>query len=170
MNRHTMPRQRPHRSEQSVATPSEFLQAAKDFLGIDEFSIDLAASDENAVCADFLTEAVVSLAYPWATVISAGRWAWLNPPYTHIGPWVQKAYEESRKLRSYGGIAVLVPASTGANWWRDWVHMRACVLLLNGRITFVGHTGPYPKDLALLVYSRKYSPGYDVWSWKREQT
>jgi hypothetical protein len=42
---------------------------------------------------------------------------------------------------------------------------RKVVPLLNGRITFVGETMPYPKDCCLLVYGPDVAPGYDVWSW-----
>lgn len=92
-------------------------------------------------------------------------WNWLNPPFGDLRPWVQKAYQESRLGAR---TSMLVPAGVGSNWWRDWVHGKARVLLLNGRITFVGHKQPYPKDCALLLYEPNVIPGYEVWAWPNE--
>ena len=161
------PRQKPGRSEQEVRTPPEFLTAVKCLLGTKGFGIDLAASKENATAPSYFTEDDDSLNIDWAGYIGISAWAWLNPPYAHIEPWVKKAAKERRHLSNYAGIAMLVPASTGANWWRDYVDRTAHVLLLNGRLTFVGHTAPYPKDCALLLYSLQHPPSYEVWSWAK---
>jgi hypothetical protein len=93
-------------------------------------------------------------------------WNWLNPPFSDLRTWVQKALEESRQGAH---TAMLVPAGVGANWWRDWVHTKARVLLLNGRITFVGHNQPYPKDCALLLYEPNVIPAYETWTWMDER-
>lgn len=152
-----MPRQRPGRSEQVVCTPVVFLQAVKARLGIDTFAVDLAASKENTVARRFYSKASNALVQPW----TFDGFNWLNPPFGDLAPWVQKAYEESRKGAR---TAMLVPAGVGANWWRDWVHEKASVLFLNGRITFVGHDDAYPKDCALLIYAG-HQPSYEIWSW-----
>jgi hypothetical protein len=57
---------------------------------------------------------------------------------------VKKAHEEMIKGAR---TAMLVPAGVGANWWRDHVHNKAHVLLLNGRIMFVGHHAAVPERL-----------------------
>jgi hypothetical protein len=44
-----------------------------------------------------------------------------------IAPWVERAWTR----KPLGAQTVLVPASIGANWWRDFVHQRALVLALN---------------------------------------
>lgn len=97
-------------------------------------------------------------------------WAWLNPPYANIRPWVARAYGQSRGFttmrRKGANIAMLVPAGVGANWWRDYVDKKAMVWFLNGRLTFVGCETCYPKDCALLLYGPDVAPGYDVWHWQ----
>lgn len=154
-----MPKQQPGKSEQEVETPGDFLQAVKGKLGTKYFSIDLAADEENAVSGQFYSERDNALIQDW---VYAG-WAWLNPPYADIHPWVEKANHES-KLGAH--VAMLVPASVGSNWWADHVHEQAYVLFASPRITFVGHTSPYPKDLALLLYTPFGASGYDTWRWK----
>jgi phage N-6-adenine-methyltransferase len=155
------PKQKPGRSKQDYGTPPEFLEAVKQRLGIAEFSIDLAASADNAVTWRHMTAEQDALtAWSW---FSGPGWNWLNPPYATIGPWVQRAWEEWNGSTS-AATAVLIPAAVGSNWWRDWVHEKARVLFLNPRLTFVGCKDPDPKDCALLLYGLPY--GYEVWTWK----
>lgn len=161
------PKQKPGRSKQDYWTPPEFLDAVRKTLGVHEFDVDLAADDGNAIALEYFT--AQNSAFDAQTWRFASGWNWLNPPYSAIGPWVERAYLEARDNRAK--TAVLIPASVGANWWRDWVHNKALVLFLNGRLTFVGCTAPYPKDCALLLYDpflvREGMTYYDVWSWAR---
>lgn len=156
----TMPRQKPGRSKQDFRTPPVFLDAVKRRLGIEAFSIDLAATPTNAVASTYYTVADNALVQPW----TSDGVAWLNPEFADIGPWVQRAAEQAALGAK---IAMLVPAAVGSNWWRDHVHHKCFVLLLNGRLTFVGHTQPYVKDCCLLLYGPPYGIGYAVWPWMR---
>lgn len=155
-----MPAQKPATSEQVVATPLDFLSKVKIRLKVDDFVMDLAASGDNTVTYNgWYTEKENSLIQNW----NYDGWCWLNPPYSDISPWTIKAWEESRKGAH---IAMLVPASVGSNWWRQHVDNKAYITFLNGRITFVGHTKPYPKDLALLLYAPFLEGGSCIWRWK----
>lgn len=165
-----MPQQKPGRSKQDYRTPPEFLDAVKRKLEITGFDADLAADDANAVSDLYFTKDDSAFDAPtW----KFGRgWNWLNPPYSAIGPWVARAFDAM--AHEQANTAVLIPASIGANWWRDHVHGKAMVLALNGRITFVGCDTGYPKDCALLLYSPfEYSCinggdwPYDIWSWTK---
>lgn len=161
----SMPLQKPGKSKQDHQTPPEFLNAVRHYLGIKDFAIDLAANDANHVTETYYTPEENALVCDWADWCR-DTWAWLNPPFADIAPWVEKAYTEARRG---GKIAMLVPASVGANWWRDWVHEKTPVLFLNGRITFVGQADAYPKDCALILYQPPpvlpVRPHYDVWTW-----
>jgi phage N-6-adenine-methyltransferase len=150
----TQPVQKPGRSRQTYATPIEFVTAVRRHLGIENFAIDLAADETNTVASRYFDEAMDSLSLPWDELWEG--WAWLNPPFSHIGPWAKKCAECRQK------VAFLVPAGVGANWFRDYVDGRAKVLLLNGRICFDGKD-PYPKDCILALYG--VTPGYEVWTW-----
>lgn len=161
----TMPAQKPGKSVQEVQTPPEFMNAVRNLIGISEFFTDLAASPENAQASAYYTKEMDALTKEWH-VLKSG-WLWLNPPYADIEPWVQKAFIECVKGAK---IAVLVPASVGSNWWADWVDGVCSVYFVKGRVTFVGHKSPYPKDLALLLYRRPDITGYQMWDWKKELT
>jgi len=118
----------------------------------------LAASPENAQAPCYLTKAQDSLSQPWDEYVVGDEWAWLNPEFNDIAPWAEKCATSRVK------VAMLVPASVGSNWFRDFVHGHCVVCLLNGRLTFVGETQPYPKDCLLCLYGKP--PCYVVWSWK----
>lgn len=161
----TMPKQKPGNSKQDYQTPPEFLAAVRNRLRIENFYLDIAASAENAVCDNYLTEEddALSSVRTWQPLDGYGGWAWLNPPYAHIEPWVAKAAKEAQRGAH---IAVLVPASVGADWWRDWVEPFAYQSYLNGRLKFVGVKDYYPKDCALLLYTPWQYMGHEIWNWR----
>lgn len=77
------------------------------------FSIDVAASAENAKCDRFYTRADDGLSKSWA-----GERVWCNPPYSVIRPWVEKAWSEV----DADVVAMLLPANrTELGWWSDLV-------------------------------------------------
>jgi phage N-6-adenine-methyltransferase len=125
------------------------------------FTLDAAATAENTklpkFCRDGLTES-------WQ-----GERVWCNPPYSHIEPWVEKAWREILQ----GGcecVVMLLPANrTEQGWWqrhvedtRDRLHANGhlTVRFLAGRIRFdrPGWTKPAKGDrppfgLCLLIWS-----------------
>ena len=155
------PAQRPHRSEQLVETPADFLEAVTDRFGHLEF--DLACSEENKKAEHgFNFPDINALTTTWSACST--NLCWLNPPYEDIESWVKKCSVESTAFTS-GRILLLVPASVGSEWFRKYVHGHAYVLALSPRLKFVGHTSSYPKDLMLCIYGGKV-PGFNCWRWK----
>lgn len=160
-----MPKQKPGKSEQDVGTPIRFLDAVRELLRIQQFSVDLAASSTNHVCEPYITKEQDSFQQAWHQLTGHNcgfGWGWLNPEYADIYPWVQKAWEESR-LGAY--VAVLVPAAVGAQWWHDYVRGKGYAIMLRSRIQFIGHTAGYPKDLALILYAPYLAGGETTWRW-----
>ncbi len=51
------------------------------------FTLDVAASDRNAKCSRYFTFTQDGLRQSWA-----GERVWCNPPYSRIGPWIDKAW------------------------------------------------------------------------------
>lgn len=161
------PAQQPGKSKQDYTTPRELLTAVKRRLHIrEDFCVDLAASKENAVCDFYYSEedSAFDESNYWHWRESEGQWAWCNPPFADISPWVEKAAHEAKHGAN---IVMLIPASVGSNWWRDWVEPYAYQVFLNGRLTFGGCSDPYPKDTALLLYTSWGFRGTEVWDWKK---
>ena len=151
------------RSVQVVGTPPALLDAVQRRFGV--LTWDLAATPENAVAPDWFTEADDALARPWPRE----GVLWLNPPFANIAPWAAKCSEWLKAgPRASSVLLFLVPASTDANWWAAYVSGSARVLSLCPRVTFVGHTTPFPKGLALCVYDPRFpvQPALvEPWRW-----
>lgn len=115
------------------------------------FTMDAAAKPWNAKVPLFLDRC--GLTRSWH-----GEVVWLNPPYSNIAAWLEKAYHEGRNGAT---VVCLVPASPDRHWWSDWVEGKAVVRLLtratlpSGRVHFVkqdGSSGRAPFASAILIY------------------
>ena len=132
------------------------------------FVLDAAASDHNAKCQHFLTDA---LSADWQAcaaraallpstqmpllraLIPPAHAVWLNPPYGRdIYKWIDKAHQES--LRGVC-VVVLVFSRTDTKWWHDLAMNAAEIRFIVGRITFVGAPAPAPAPSCLLVFDQK---------------
>jgi phage N-6-adenine-methyltransferase len=143
--------------------PALFKELSERFHG---FTLDVAASDVNAKCERFYTKAVDGLAQSWA-----GERVWCNPPYSNIGPWVQKAHKEAERAAI---IVMLLPANrTEQGWWQDYVEPfrdqpdgPVNVQFLRGRPRFVragaesiGPNERPPLGCCLVVWERDVTSG-----------
>jgi phage N-6-adenine-methyltransferase len=156
-----------HRSAQDVQTPANFIEAVERRFG--RIHLDLAATEENAQ-ADLRwgpgSKVPDSLVEDWT---KREGLLWLNPPYGDIEPWARKC--ATCRDRS-GWLLFLVPASVGANWFHEHVVPNSHVLELRDRLTFVGSSQPYPKDLLLSCFGFGMT-GRSAWHWdtsKRKQS
>jgi hypothetical protein len=162
------PAQRPGQSKQNYATPLEFIAAVKRRWNLERFAHDFAADSTNTKAPTFFDERRNALLVPrWERVIGGGGVGWLNPPFADIGPWAYRCHETAT---NGGNIMLLVPAGVGANWYRDFVHRKALVLALNGRLPFMADKPEwlYPKDCILCCYGPDVQPDFDVWDWRSE--
>jgi hypothetical protein len=159
----TMPAQRPGKSFQDVGTPREFLNAVEKRFG--DIMWDLAAHEGNSVAASgfygpgsgFGENAFKEI---WHSIPGL---LWLNPPFENIKEWAMRAAAES----GHGArILMLIPAAIGTNYFKEWIWPFARIYALSPRLTFVGHTQSYPKDLILCEYSRDVVPALECWRWK----
>lgn len=84
------------------------------------FTVDAAASDENARLPRYWTESDDALRQPWA-----GERVWANPPYSHpnLERWVVKGHLEAGGGASAAGLIVmLMPANrTDQGFWQRHV-------------------------------------------------
>ena len=78
------------------------------------FTLDAAASLENAKCSLFYDRETDGLRSPWA-----GHRVWCNPPYSDIEPWLKKAHAEHPNCPA---IVLLLPANrTEQPFWHRWI-------------------------------------------------
>jgi len=132
--------------KQDWATPQAFFDYWDNQIG---FTLDAAASHDNAKCDRYFTEEDDALTRDWDGVV------WVNPPYGHgIGKWVKKGYEESQK----GSLVVmLIPARTETQWWHSYVMRAAEIILIRGRMRFGDSTINAPFPSCLVIFEPHYS-------------
>ena len=95
------------------------------------FTLDVASTDQNALCKRHYTKEQNGLAHSWQT---EGGSVWCNPPYgKDIKSWVCKAWEESQSGQT---IVLLIPARTDTAWFHDYVYRKAGVVFLRGRLHY----------------------------------
>lgn len=116
------------------------------------FTLDAAATDRNAKCEKYYTEADDGLKQKWGGIV------WCNPPYNkQIKKWVKKAYEESRDGTI---IVMLIPARTETDYWHEYIFGKAEIRFIHGRIKFLYEDGmeaevnaPFPS--AVVVFGTR---------------
>nr|DAI30655.1 MAG TPA: DNA N-6-adenine-methyltransferase [Caudoviricetes sp.] len=114
------------------------------------FTLDAAASPENAKCANYYTKEQDGLAQSWA-----GHTVWVNPPYGRYttGLWVRKAYEEHQ--RTGCTVVMLLPARTDTIWFHDFVLGKAEIAFVRGRLKFSNCKFPAPFPSLVAIYGGK---------------
>lgn len=111
------------------------------------FTLDAAATKENAKCEDFISPEQNALD-EWSSW--CGR-TFLNPPYGRgLSAWMEKAYRESR--RGSNLVVALIPARTDTKWWHEWVMKAAEVRFVRGRLHFVGAKNGAPFPSAVVIW------------------
>ncbi len=90
---------------------------ARKVANVVRWDLDVAACAESHLAARYYTKADDGLTKPWdASTI------WVNPPFSDIEPWVQKAWREFERRSRSMVIAMLLPASrTEQRWWQELV-------------------------------------------------
>lgn len=148
-----------HRSAQDIGTPRVFLDAVE--LRFGPLCFDLAASAVNAKAPMCFGVVDDSLSQDWTNLPGT---LWLNPPFGNIAPWARKCAQSTEAPHVFRRILMLVPASVGSRWFAQYVHGKAMVLALVGRMAFEGHKQTFPKDLMLVEYGGWR--GFDTWEWR----
>lgn len=96
-----------------------------------EFDVDLAATEENTYCKDFIGPEQDSLSVEWSKYWDVG---FLNPPYSNPVPWVKQVIRE----QSHGFTTVVVmPTPNGEAYYDDMIRRASAITFITGRIAFL---------------------------------
>lgn len=144
------------RSDEWVTPPDLYAALDAEF----GFTLDAAATAENATCPTYLDQDRDALTQPWHLIPSHRHGApvvWLNPPYSLIKPFMAHASEASRHGCT---VVCLVPSRTDTQWFHDYVWDQdrhqprngVEVRFLRGRLKFGDGTGSAPFPSALIIF------------------
>ena len=127
------------------ATPQTvFDELNKEF----NFTLDPAATSENAKCQRFFTKEQDGLNQDWS-----GETVFCNPPYgREIGKWVEKCYTEHIKHNIT--VVMLIPARTDTTYFHEYIYKRSEIRFIKGRIKFIqngkeGDAAPFPSMIVI---------------------
>jgi hypothetical protein len=161
---------KPTKSVQTYQTPPELFDALWNAFNV-EIAWDLAANEKNSAASHSYygpgsKHGEDSLKEPWQNGVSCvdgSEWMWLNPPYKNVSPWMKKCRDESRLGAR---IVTLTLACPGTKWYQKFVRGNALALTLTNRVTFVGESAPYPRELMICLWCNGLS-GEGYWDWKK---
>ena len=120
------------------ATPPEVFHALDLEFG---FGFDVCAQPQTAKCPEYWTIEDDALSQDWSKAGGVfGQWLWCNPPYSKIGPWIDKAVEAQAAGR---GTVMLVMADPSVKWFSQAQKFASETrFITNGRISFLKNGVP----------------------------
>jgi len=116
-----------------------------------KFSLDAAATQENRKCLHYIPRESDSLTAPWFDIVGT-KPIWLNPPYSKIRQFMEKAYREAERGCT---VVCLIPSRTDTRWWHDYVMKAQEIRLIKGRLKFGGSTNSAPFPSAIVIFRGK---------------
>jgi len=79
---------------------------------------------------------------------------WLNPPYgDEEVSWIRKAYEETQNGNA-SLVVALLPVRTDTIRWHKYIHGKAEVRFIKGRLRFVGAPASAPFPSCLVIWRK----------------
>tara|TARA_Y100000310_G_C20550560_1_gene747858 strand:+ start:589 stop:954 length:366 start_codon:yes stop_codon:yes gene_type:complete len=76
------------------------------------------------------------------------KWTFVNPPYSNVIPWVEKAISENKKGKT---IVMLLNVDPSTKWYAKLVNANAHFLFFAERLKFSGiKSNPRPSMLVIL--------------------
>ncbi len=152
----------PKESRDTWCTPPEIYHALnREF----HFVGDVAASDTNHLHRVYLTQETDALSVLWGMAFNDGC-VWCNPPYSDIGPWVEKAQETTC---SPPGVVMLVPADVSVGWFKQaLIDVSEVRFITGGRLAFINPETGKPSGggrmgSMLLIWNRQ-RPGTRIFT------
>lgn len=126
------------------STPQDFYDELDNEFG---FTLDVAATKENAKCKKFFTIEDDGLSKDWSSDI-----CWMNPPYGgHTGEWIHKAYSESLNGST---VVCLIVSSTDRSYWHDYIFPFAYeIRFIRGRLRFGTAKSTAPFASAIILFN-----------------
>lgn len=73
----------------------------------------------------------------------------VNPPYSEIGPWMEKAMLESTAGKT---VVLLVPSRTDTKWFHAFAMNAAEIRFIKGRLKFGGAKNPAPFPSCVVIF------------------
>jgi site-specific DNA-methyltransferase (adenine-specific) len=134
------------------------------------FDLDASASSGHQKCVAFITPTEDALVTPWQ-----GQRVWCNPPYSLMGKFVYRAWEQCQAQRNT--VVLLIPAYTDPAYWYDCIVPFADeIRFLCGRVSFLENgarktSARFPSVVVVFKWrSGEFKKPPHIWWWKWRNT
>lgn len=136
------------------------------------FDLDVCADEKNRKCERWLEgphyeptcscfACTCGLCADWLENV-----CFLNPPYSQVAKWLQKAVEASSKGAT---VVALLPNNTDVKWYQTWAQMADEIRFVTRRIPFDDQPGNTGGSVILVFWPRAHlrhgPPRYSNWTW-----
>lgn len=123
------------------ATPQEIFDSLNAEF---HFTLDAAATADNHKCERYYTAEQDGLKQSWG-----GERVFLNPPYSQIAKWVEKAYREGTKDNTV--VVMLIPSRTDTRYFHNYILHRSEIRFIKGRLHFNDskNNAPFPSMVVI---------------------
>lgn len=134
----------PRGGNQEWCTPRPLFEKMNELY---QYTIDAAASPENALLPRYYTREQDGLAQDWT-----GEKVWVNPPFEKIAPWVEKA-----NLREAAHTTLFIPARCDRPWFADIIEDGGAdaIDFIQSRVRFVGARTGYPESTMMVHWTQR---------------
>ena len=81
-----------------------------------------------------------------------GNSTFCNPPYSEIGKWLAKGFEEWKKGKT---IVFLIPSRTDTKFWHSYCMNATEIRFIKGRLKFGGSKNSAPFPSAIVIFRER---------------
>ncbi len=85
-----------------------------------------------------------------------GRVSFCNPPYSELGLWLKKGFEEFQKGKT---VVFLIPSRTDTKAWHQWAMKATEIRFIRGRLKFGKAKGPAPFPSVIVIFKHPQESG-----------
>lgn len=114
-----------------------------------KFDLDPCATDSNHKCEQYYTKEQDGLKQDWG-----GHTVFVNPPYSKIKDWTEKAYREGCK--DHTTVVLLIPSRTDTRYFHDFIYNRSEIRFLKGRLRFGDSENSAPFPSMVVIFRGAY--------------
>jgi site-specific DNA-methyltransferase (adenine-specific) len=80
------------------------------------------------------------------------EWGWksfVNPPYSELKHWAEKAVREWKKGKT---VVMLIPSRTDTKYWHEYIMQATEIRFIKGRLKFGNSKNSAPFPSAIIVF------------------
>lgn len=114
------------------------------------FTLDPCATFENKKCFKFYTEKEDGLKQDWF-----GEHVFINPPFSQIGKWVEKAV---REYMNKVLVVMLLPVRSDTKWFHSYIPgVASQIYFIKGRLKFGKSKNSAPFPSMIVVWNPEFN-------------